>query len=87
VVPTTYAEPEAVNNRAAWKVLEQWQKPFLTTFSNKDPMMRGGEKHFQKRIPGAKDLPHVILRGGHFLQEDSPNEFAEAVNQLLSSIE
>jgi len=24
------------------------------------------------------------LRGGHFLQEDSPKEFAEAVNQLLN---
>jgi len=86
LVPTTLNEPEAVNNRAAWKILEQWQKPFLTTFSNKDPMMRGGEKHFQKRVPGAKGLPHVILRGGHFLQEDSPNEFAEAVNKLLSSM-
>ncbi len=86
LVPTEYDAPEAVNNRAAWKILEQWQKPFLTTFSNKDPIMRGGEKYFQKRVPGAKDLPHVILRGGHFLQEDSPQEFAEAVNQLLANI-
>ena len=84
LVPTTFDAPEAANNREAWKILEQWHKPFLTTFSNKDPIMRGGEKYFQKRVPGADGLPHVILRGGHFLQEDSPNEFAEAINQLLS---
>jgi haloalkane dehalogenase len=83
LVPTSLNAPEAANNRNAWKVLEQWNKPFLTTFSNKDPIMRGGEKYFQKRVPGAKGLPHVILHGGHFLQEDSPKEFAQAVNQLL----
>lgn len=86
LVPTEYDAPEAINNRAAWKILEQWHKPFLTTFSNKDPIMRGGEKYFQNRVPGAINLPHVILRGGHFLQEDSPQEFAEAVNKLLAEI-
>ncbi|MFK8010874.1 MAG: haloalkane dehalogenase [Marinicellaceae bacterium] len=86
LVPTKLTDPEAQNNRLAWKILEQWHKPFLTTFSNKDPIMRGGEKHFQKRVPGAQGLPHVILRGGHFLQEDSPKEFAEAINQLLKSM-
>ena len=86
LVPTEYDAPEAINNRAAWKILEQWNKPFLTTFSNKDPIMRGGEKYFQDRVPGTKDLPHVILKGGHFLQEDSPIEFAQAVNELLSAI-
>ncbi len=86
LVPTEYDAPEAINNRAAWNILEQWNKPFLTTFSNKDPIMRGGEKYLQERVPGAKDLPHVILKGGHFLQEDSPIEFAQAVNELLSAI-
>ena len=34
-------------------------------------MTKGGEKIFQKLIPGAKGQPHTILKGGgHFLQED-----------------
>ena len=37
LVPTEFASEEAAKNRAAWKVLEQWDKPFLTTFSNKGP--------------------------------------------------
>ena len=86
LVPTTYTELEAVNNREAWKILEQWQNPFLTTFSNRDPMMRGGEKHFQKRVPGAKDLPHVILKGGHFLQEDDGINLAKEMVNLIQSL-
>ena len=40
----------------------------------------------QKRIPGAKDQPHVTLKGGHFLQEDSPVPFAQAINRLLATL-
>ncbi|MDX1571094.1 MAG: haloalkane dehalogenase [Xanthomonadales bacterium] len=84
LVPIDPDTDEAQNNREAWKVLESWEKPFLTTFSNGDPIMRGGEKYFQQRVPGATGQPHVILKGGHFLQEDSPQQFAEAINGLLA---
>ncbi len=86
LVPITADDPEAINNREAWKVLEKWEKPFLTTFSNHDPIMRGGDRYMQDRIPGAKGLPHITLRGGHFLQEDSGIEFAQAINQLLADM-
>lgn len=79
LVPVTPDDPASPANRKAWEVLEKWEKPFLTTFSNGDPITRGGDKYMQKRVPGAKGMPHVTLRGGHFLQEDSPEEFAEAV--------
>ncbi len=79
LVPVTPNDPASPANRKAWEVLEKWQKPFLTTFSNGDPITRGGDKYMQKRVPGAKGQPHVTLRGGHFLQEDSPEEFAAAV--------
>ena len=63
--------------------LKPSQKPFLTTFSNGDPITRGGDKYMQSRIPGAKGMPHITLKGGHFLQEDAGTEFANAVNALL----
>ncbi|WP_166258472.1 haloalkane dehalogenase [Marinobacter salicampi] len=87
LVPVTPDNPASEPNRKAWKVLENWQKPFLTTFSNGDPIMRGGDKYMQERIPGAKGQPHVTLTGGHFLQEDSPVQFARTVNDLLERIE
>lgn len=84
LVPVTPNNPASDANRAAWKVLEQWHKPFLTTFSNGDPITRGGDRFLQERIPGAKGQPHVTLTGGHFLQEDSPVPFARAINDLLA---
>jgi haloalkane dehalogenase len=86
LVPVLSDDPEAINNREAWKVLEKWDKPFLTTFSTHDPIMRGGDRYMQERIPGSKGLPHTTLKGGHFLQEDSGIQFAQAINQLLASI-
>ncbi len=85
LVPVTPDDPASPANRKAWEVLDQWQKPFLTTFSNGDPITRGGDKYMQKRIPGAKGMPHVTLRGGHFLQEDSPEEFAEAILGVVTA--
>ncbi|MAR89666.1 MAG: haloalkane dehalogenase [Pseudomonadota bacterium] len=84
LVPVTPDNPASAANRAAWQVLERWQKPFLTTFSNGDPITRGGDKYMQERIPGARGQPHQTLVGGHFLQEDSPVPFARAINDLLA---
>ena len=86
LVPVQPNDPASEANRAAWAVLSQWQKPFLTTFSNGDPITRGGDKYMQSRIPGAEDQPHITLTGGHFLQEDSPVAFAEAINALLDNV-
>lgn len=79
LVPTTPDNPASAANRRAWEVLSRWQKPFLTAFSSGDPITRGGDRYLQKRIPGTQGMPHVTLRGGHFLQEDSPREFALAI--------
>lgn len=84
LVPTHPDDPAAPANRRAWEVLSRWQKPFLTAFSDGDPITRGGDRYLQKRIPGAQGMPHVTLRGGHFLQEDSPREFAAVVLKAVA---
>lgn len=87
LVPVSTDNPATQANRQAWKVLEKWNKPFLTTFSSGDPIFRPAAKIFRQRIPGAKGLKHRTLWGGHFLQEDSGTEFAQAVNELLAHME
>ena len=84
--PVTPNDPATRANRTAWESLKQWRKPFLTTFSNGDPITRGGDKYMQEQVPGAKGQPHQTLTGGHFLQEDSPVAFAQAVNQLIATL-
>lgn len=69
--------PSAAENRAAWTVLEAFDKPFLTLFGDKDFVTLGAEKVMQARIPGAKGQPHrLIENAGHFLQEDAGRELA-----------
>ncbi len=80
LVPTSPDDPARNANRAAWKVFRQWEKPFLTTFSNRDPITRGGERRWQEDVPGARNQDHVKIRNaGHFLQEDKGPELAQVL--------
>jgi len=86
LVPTTPDDPAAPANRAAWDVFRTWQKPFLTSFSDGDPITRGLDKVFVKRVPGAKNQPHTTIKGaGHFLQEEKGPEFAKVIIDFLKS--
>jgi haloalkane dehalogenase len=71
-------------NRKAWEVVSRFDKPFLTAFGDSDPITHRGERIFQKRVPGAEGQPHTTIKGGgHFLQEDCPEEFAEVVVDFI----
>jgi len=86
LVPITSTDPVAEKNRAAWEVLSQWKKPFLTAFSDNDPITTGGDKLMQKLIPGTKGQAHTtIINGGHFLQEDQGEKLAEVVLSFMRS--
>ncbi|WP_166268565.1 haloalkane dehalogenase [Marinobacter caseinilyticus] len=85
LVPLSPNDPASLANKAAWQILENWKKPFITCFSSGDPITRGGDRSMQRRIPGAHGQPHITLRGGHFLQEDSPEDFARIINDALKS--
>ena len=80
LVPASSDDPAAVANRAAWETLSRWTKPFLTAFSDDDPITRGADRPMRERIPGARDVEHVTIHNaGHFLQEDKAVELAEAI--------
>lgn len=76
---------QLIQNYQAWeKVFRKWHKPFLTAFSNGDPFTRGGQRGFQKRIPGAQGQPHVTIKGAdHFLQEDKGEELAQVIVDFI----
>jgi haloalkane dehalogenase len=61
-----------------------WSKPFITLFSTRDPVTKGGEKMWQKRVPGAAGQNHTQNRGaGHFVQEDKGAEVAQALVEFI----
>lgn len=80
LVPVVPGQPGAAENVAAWVELRRWNKPFLTAFSDGDPITRGGARRFQSDVPGARGQAHrTIPSAGHFVQEDAGPELAEAV--------
>jgi haloalkane dehalogenase len=80
LVPTTPDDPASEANRLAWQTLQQFSKPFITAFSDLDPVTAGGDKIMQKLIPGCKGQAHTtIVKGGHFLQEDQGEQLAEVL--------
>lgn len=86
LVPITPEHASVAENRAAWTVLERFDKPVLTAFSDKDAVTAGGEKIFIERIPGARGQPHTIITGGgHFLQEDAPEQLSTLIDSFIRS--
>ncbi|PZQ58485.1 MAG: haloalkane dehalogenase [Phenylobacterium zucineum] len=83
LVPVTPEHGSVAENLAAWRVLEAFDKPFVTAFSDGDPITKGGEAVFQSRVPGTRGQPHVTLGGGHFLQEDSAPQIVDVIDALI----
>lgn len=87
LVPIRADDPAVAANRRAWEVLERWEKPFVTAFSDGDPITRGLEARFRERVPGARGQPHTTIRGaGHFLQEDRGEEVAAVVAEVAGRL-
>jgi haloalkane dehalogenase len=84
LVPIEPDTEASVDNRAAWEVLKQWDKPMLTAFTDSDPVTAGGYRPFHKLVPGAQGQPHTTIEGaGHFVQEDAGPELARIVVDLI----
>ena len=58
----------------------------LFSFSDSDPITKGGDILFQKLIPGCKGISHkTILGAGHFLQEDKGPELAQLIVDFIDN--
>ncbi len=85
LVPTRPDDPASAANRAAWAALARWEKPFLTLFSDSDPITAGGDRILRQVIPGAREQPHrTIIEAGHFLQEDKGPELTRLVVDFIA---
>lgn len=85
-VPSHPDAPEAPAQRAAWEALAEWDRPFLTAFSDGDPLTRGADGLFQLLIPGASGQAHTtITDAGHFLQEDKGEELASVIVDFVAA--
>ncbi|MGB3725598.1 MAG: haloalkane dehalogenase [Glaciecola sp.] len=87
LVPTSTSDPESTNNKNAWATLSKLSLPVLTLFSDCDPITKGGDKIFQKLMPGCKGQAHTTLKnGGHFLQEDCAHNFMRHALKFIKGL-
>lgn len=71
LLATTADNPQLPDNWEAWQVIKQFDRPFVTIFSDQDQISAKGYERFVGTVPGTKDQPHEIIKGGsHFFQED-----------------
>lgn len=72
------------NAKVMRDVYEVWDKPFMTAFSDSDPVTAGLEKIWIETVPGAADQPHPTVTGGsHFVQEDRPEELVRLLSDFI----
>ncbi len=85
LVPITPEHGGVPENRAAWEVLDRWDKPFLTLWCPADTVLGHLHHEFIQRVPGAAGQPHQEFEpGGHFVQDDRGEDVAAALIQWLT---
>ncbi|HTX27676.1 MAG TPA: haloalkane dehalogenase [Streptosporangiaceae bacterium] len=86
LVPTSPDDPASEANRAAWRKLSAWDKPFLVAFSDRDPITGGMAPILKRTVPGAAGIDHPVLTGaGHFLQEDAGERLGSAIVEFITA--
>jgi haloalkane dehalogenase len=84
LLPLTRNDVGARIGRRTMRALEQFDRPFVTAYSDGDPATRGWDEVFQERVPGARGRNHVTIEGaGHFVQEDAGAELGRIVAEVV----
>jgi haloalkane dehalogenase len=83
-IPTSTTNAEGIENQQLWLQWQQWQKPFLTIFSETDPISEGEQQNFITRIPGAAGQNHrIVPNTNHYIREDEPLLMAQYLIQFF----
>ena len=85
-VPTLSDDPSVEANVRAMEAFGKWEKPFLTAFTDNDPVSAGIGETFQKLVPGAQGQPHTSIHGGgHFVQEGRAAELSKIIADFVKA--
>jgi len=84
LVPAEPHHPNAEPMNRVRATLRSWEKPTLIVWAAEDAVLPPAHAHaFAELIPGAVE-PVVLEGAGHFLQEDRPDELANAIVRFLN---
>ncbi|MFL6238975.1 MAG: haloalkane dehalogenase [Actinomycetes bacterium] len=84
LIPQSPDNPETPAQDRAWASLSRFERPFLTAYSDSDPITAGVDALMRARIPGAAAHEPVIIEGGgHFLQEDAGEQLGTVIAEFV----
>jgi haloalkane dehalogenase len=84
LVPTEPEHPNTTPMNRVAEALSSWRKPALVVWGADDRVLPASvAQRFVEAIPGAQG-PVLIEGASHFLQEDRPDEVAEAIRGFLA---
>lgn len=84
--PSLVASQLRENQQVMDEFYAKWEKPFITAFGDKDPIMAGLDEVWQSTVPGAQGQSHTLISGGaHFIQEDKPEELVSILIDFVSN--
>jgi haloalkane dehalogenase len=85
LVPTEPDHPNAQPMKRVLEAMTRWETPTLVVWGAEDTVLpfRFAER-FVELVPGAR-RPVLIEGASHFLQEDEPDEVAEAIREFIAS--
>ena len=82
LIPLFPDDPAVPDNRKAWEILRNFDRPFLTAFSDSDPGTAAIQ--FQQEIPGASGQNHVAIQDAlHYPQDDQGEQLAAVVIDFM----
>jgi haloalkane dehalogenase len=85
LVPTEPDHPNTAPMNRVRDALREWRKPALVVWGAEDRVLPAGiATAMAELLPGARG-PVLIDGASHFLQEDAPDEVAEAIRELTRS--
>jgi haloalkane dehalogenase len=84
LLPLTRNDVGAKIGRRTMRALEQFDRPFVTAYSDGDPATRGWDAVFAERVPGARGQQHHTITGaGHFLQEEAGDRLGAIIADVV----
>lgn len=71
-------------NRAAWGVFMQWNKPTLLAFAPGDQILGHGYRMWQEKCPACINKNNIdMIGGGHFLQDGCGNQLVQELIKFI----
>jgi haloalkane dehalogenase len=84
LVPTDAGHPNTEPMNRLLEAMTKWDKPTLVVWGADDTVLPPAfAKRFVELIPGAQG-PVLVEGASHFLQEDKPDEVAEAIRDFIT---